>query len=119
MSILKIDLDFKPPKDWMKEWIKTRKFLLKKLGYKPKYIEVFETERGMHIYIKIDEKLDDMEINKLQFLLGDDCTRVKINMWRIERGIPHWNKLFHEVLYRKKRKVIECWYCGNKIPIGD
>jgi hypothetical protein len=119
MKVLKLDMDFKPSKQWLKEWVETRYFLLEKLGYRAVEHDIFETTRGIHIYIKLDREVSDREANKLQFLLGDDYTRVKINQWRIERGIKNWNKLFHKVLYRKKAKTVTCYYCGNKIPIGD
>jgi hypothetical protein len=117
MTLLKIDLDLQPPEDWLKLWMETRIEMLKYLGYTPVEWRTFKTKRGVHIYIRIVEKIPDMEANKLQFLCGDDPTRVKINIWRIKRGIPYWNKLFAEVLYRKKRKTVTCWYCGNKIPV--
>jgi hypothetical protein len=119
MTLLKIDIDFKPPKEWMQYWIETREKMLRDFGFTPEYVKVFETTRGIHVYIKIKEDVSAKTTNMLQFLCGDDPTRVKINMWRIERGIPYWNKLFHRVLYRKKQKVIECYYCGNKIPISS
>jgi len=117
MAILKIDMDIKPPERWLNAWIETRKVLLDHLGFTWISYDIFKTTRGTHIYIYIKEHLPDAEINRLQFLLGDDYTRVKINMWRIEHKIPFWNKLFHRVLYRRKAKVIECYYCGAKIPV--
>jgi len=117
MSILKIDLDIHPPKEWLDDWIRTRKMICWSMLYQVEAIDVFETTRGLHVYIRVKQKLKDEEINWIQFLLGDDHTRVKINQWRIKRGMKHWNKLFHKVLYRKKAQVVECFYCGNKIPI--
>ncbi len=116
-DLLKIDLDIHPPEEWLNEWIDTRKVILKSVGIEPVEISKFKTSRGWHVYIKIDRNVPDKTINKLQFLLGDDTTRVKINQWRIERGIKRWNKLFSRVLYRKKVKAITCYYCGNKIPL--
>lgn len=118
IRVLKIDLDIKPPKEWMVIWYVTRNLILEQLGYKVVKTIQKETQRGLHIYIHLDKPVDDETANMLQFLLGDDHTRVKINQWRIERGVKRWNKLFHRVLYKKKAKVVECWYCGNKIPIG-
>lgn len=117
MTLLKIDLDLHPPEDWLKDWIETRKIILQSMSLNVEYIKVFKTTRGLHVYIKVSNKLSDRKINKLQFLLGDDQTRVRINQWRIERGVKNWNKLFHKVIYRKKVDCIECWYCGNKIPL--
>ena len=119
MKLLKIDIDFKPPKEWLDLWITTRTSILMMLGHRVERITSFKTKRGMHIYIKLCKDVDDETANMLQFLCGDDASRVKINMWRISRGIPFWNKLFERKIYSKKHKFITCYYCGNKIPIGD
>lgn len=117
MKLLKLDCDFHPPKEWLTEWIKTRIQLLNSLKKYIEYYKIFPNKRGFHAYFKLRQDVTDEEANKLQFLLGDDHTRVKINQWRIKRKIKHWNKLFHKVLYRRKAKVLTCFYCGNKIPI--
>jgi len=120
MTVLKIDIDFKPPKYWMELWKRTRISMLKELGYDVKRIRIYETKRGLHIFIYLEQEIPDDEIiNMLQFLCGDDATRVKINQWRIKRGFKDWNKLFSDVIYRKKARVVTCFYCGNKIPIPD
>jgi len=119
MRMLKIDLDVRPATQLLSEWIRTRKVLLKELGYTPKSIDWFETKRGYHVYILLEVDVSDAEANILQFLLGDDHTRVKINFWRIEHKVKRWNKLFHDVLYRRKAKVLTCHYCGNRIPVPD
>ena len=119
MKLLKIDLDYKPPKKWLEMWIATRGEMLNRLGHTVERIDMFTTKRGMHIYIKLGEDVSADVANLLQFLSGDDHTRVKINAWRIERGIKRWNKLFHKVLHRKKAKALTCYYCGNRIPIPD
>ena len=120
MKLLKIDMDFKPPEEWLKKYLRQCGGLLTmKYGYDVESRKCFETKRGYHIYIKLKEDIDAETVNMLQFLLGDDRTRVKINQWRIKRGIPRWNKLFAEVLYRKKAKALTCYYCGNRIPVPD
>jgi len=113
-----VDLDLKPPKLWRDWWRETRLLMLGYLGYHVERFNEFETSRGYHYYVHLREDVDAETANLLQFLLGDDHTRVKINQWRIERGIRHWNKLFYKTLWRKKRKVIRCYYCGNLIPVG-
>ena len=117
--MLKVDIDFHPPKEWLNKWIDTREAIIEKSELSIEYCKVFPTKRGFHAYFKLNEDLPAEEINRLQFLLGDDATRVKINQWRIKRGIKRWNKLFHKVLYRRKAKVLTCYYCGNKIPVPD
>jgi len=119
VKVLKIDLDFWPPRPWLNLWKSTREDMLQRLGYFTVSMHTFPTKRGLHIYITLDRHVAPEVGNMLQFLCGDDHTRVKINQWRIARGIKWWNKLFHKVLYRRKAKVIECWYCGNKIPVRD
>lgn len=119
MKMLKVDIDVHPPKEWLNKWLDTREAIIEKEGLSIEYSKTFQTKRGFHAYFKLTKNLPDEEINKLQFLLGDDATRVKINAWRIKRGIKRWNKLFHKVLYRRKAKVLTCYYCGNKIPVPN
>jgi len=120
ISILKIDLDVKLPEEWLERWIETRYVLLRSMGYTVNRISRHETTKGQNFFIEINGYLSPTLTNMLQFLLGDDHTRVKINQWRIERGIEHWNKIFDRKLFRKKAKTITCWYCGSIIPlIGD
>ena len=117
-TVLKVDVDYKPPEAWLGYWEQTRKILIKEFGYTLKRMTKHETTKGQNYFIEVEEDLPPEIINMLQFLLGDDHTRVKINAWRIERGIPHWNKIFDRKLWRKEAKeVITCWYCGNKIPL--
>ena len=107
--IFKVDVDIKVPDSWLKNWIKTRKAILKSLGFKVKNIKVVDSSlRGFHTYILAEtkKKLSPTECNMVQFLLGDDTSRVLINQRRIARGID-WrtgNKLFSDVLWRKKEK---------------
>lgn len=116
--LLKIDLDIHPQKEWLDLWLRTRIGMLESHGYAVEQWHIFRTYRGHHIYITLRRDVDDETANMLQFLCGDDHTRVKINEWRIKRGIKYWNKLFHRVIYRRKTSVITCYYCGNKIPLG-
>jgi len=117
MTVLKLDIDLKPPDKWIKEWEKTRKIILNSYNIKILRMASYETEKGIHYFIEIDRDLSAEETNMMQFLLGDDHTRVKINQWRLERGIEHWNKLFDRKIWRKEQETITCWYCGNIIPL--
>ena len=119
MKLLKIDMDWHPPDKWMKAWLASREWMLDMLGCTAKKYRVFKTKRGMHVYFNLYNDVTAEEANYLQFMLGDDYTRVKINQWRIQRGIKRWNKLFHRVLYRRKPKTLSCYYCGNVIPVPD
>ena len=115
--VLKVDVDYKAPEIWLELWEATRKGMLTALGYPVIRITKHETTKGQNYFIEVEGELTPDDINRLQFLLGDDHTRVKINAWRIERGVEHWNKIFDRKLWRKGAKTIECWYCGNIIPL--
>lgn len=117
--MLKIDVDIKMTDGLMRKWLLTRSAILKALGYKHFVIRPFDTKRGKHFYIELDEKVKAMVANELQFLLGDDQVRVKINTRRIQRGVKKWNKLFHHILYRKRPKTLSCPICDNKIRVPD
>lgn len=117
MSVLKVDIDVKLDESWFIRWIDTRKSMLDSLGFKVTMVFQHETTKGRNFFFHIKPECCDEEINMLQFLLGDDHTRVKINAWRIKRGIKHWNKIYDHKLWRKNQKFIECYYCGNKIPL--
>lgn len=117
MSVLKIDLDIKPSKEWQEKWEHTREAILKSLGLTLIGIRKHESNKGWHYFLEVAEMLSDNDTNMTQLLCGDDHTRCKINAWRIERGIPHWNKIFDRKLWRKNQEFIECFYCGNKIPL--
>lgn len=119
-TVLKMDIDFLPEESWMKLYKETRVMMLESLGFK--LVEIIEHKssyKGIHIFMHIEgRELSSKEINMLQWIVGnDDHTRCKINAWRIERGILHWNKIFDRKLFRKKAKTITCFYCGNIIPL--
>ena len=117
-TVLKVDIDYKAPEWWLTKWEQTRQDILKHFGLKIVRLTKHETTKGQNYFIEVDsDNIPNEIVNCLQFLLGDDHTRVKINAWRIERGVPHWNKIFDRKLWRKGAETIECWYCGNKIPL--
>ena len=116
-TVLKVDIDYKPPKEWLVLWESTRRGMLKAFDYSIMRVVKHETTKGQNYFIEIKEELTPEEMNMLQFLLGDDHTRVKINAWRIERGFKRWNKIFDRKLWKKGVKVVKCWYCGNRIPL--
>jgi predicted metal-dependent RNase len=110
MTVFKIDVDIRIPDSWMKKWKATRVAILKELGFKAKIRDIITTDsslRGFHAYISAKtSKLTPTECNMIQFLLGDDTSRVLINQRRIARKVD-WqtaNKLFTKVLWRKKEK---------------
>ncbi len=120
--VFKVDLDIKMKKNILETiYIPTRKIILEALGFKVNHVKYVETRRGYHFYYYCEYKdeINDYWINFVQLLLGDDTTRVKINMKRIDRGVKNWNKLFSRIIYIKKRKYIKCPYCNNRFMIKD
>jgi len=109
MTILKLDLDFKANKDWMHEFIETRKSILEGMGYEVSDVIIRESGSGdgyhMWIFISPDVK-SNMKILKLQFILGDDQTRCKINYSRLKNQSPilDWNIFYDQILQKKDRK---------------
>jgi hypothetical protein len=107
--MLKLDVDLKVPKEWLEDWLETRRAIYEALGFKILGMVVDKkSERGFHAFVHIlsNTKLTPDDLNKLQWLGGDDRGRVLINAWRIKRGVP-WergNKLFDHVIWRKEHK---------------
>ncbi|MCW1312749.1 MAG: hypothetical protein OH338_04970 [Candidatus Parvarchaeota archaeon] len=107
-QVFKVDVDLVVPESWLKLWIETRKAILKELGIEPVEINIHKTERGFHAWVhgKVKKKLTPTECNFVQWVLGDDTGRVRINQRRIACGMSWrtFNKLFSEVIWRKKHK---------------
>ncbi|OYT25530.1 MAG: hypothetical protein B6U95_09085 [Thermofilum sp. ex4484_82] len=104
--IFKTDLDITLNEEWLKEWVRTRKLILKNLGFKVEDVVVKpSSKRGHHFWwhCMSEKELSDMEIVKVQFLLGDCIGRTLVNIKRVKRGYPmsRGNKLFSLVLWRK------------------
>lgn len=106
--VFKVDVDLVVPKSWLDLWVKTRKAILECLGMKVDKIIVNESERGFHAWVhaRTKTKLTPTECNFVQWILGDDTGRVRINQRRIYLGFDwkKFNKLFSEVIWRKKHK---------------
>jgi hypothetical protein len=104
----KVDLDMKIPLKWKKLYLYTRKIILRYFKFEDIKIVDRESEKGHHFFFvcKHHKKLTPVDCNMVQFLLGDDTSRVLINMRRIVKGIP-WevgNVLFDYVVWRRKHK---------------
>lgn len=104
-SVLKIDLDVKMPKRWLKLWEKSRKGLLASIGLRlVNIITKPSSRRGYHVWLHIesDKRLSDRDLNHLQLLCGDDTGRVLIAARRIRRKIKNWDKLFDHTIWRRE-----------------
>jgi hypothetical protein len=119
--VLKLDIDWRPDDGWIDEWKRARVLVLEKMyGYRVEHFYIAPSQRGFHAWIHIASKkrLSDEDINRLQFVLGDDATRCKINAEKIKNGLSDWNRLFSRVIWRRKSKYyVRCEYCGNVIPL--
>ena len=106
---LKIDKDCFVDKQWIKEYIQLITSVCKKfLVWRSWIFSCFSEKKGLHFYIKINQRIKNELANRLQWLLGDDCRRVDFNRARIRSGLNEWNKLFElpnrrlRTIYRKQ-----------------
>ncbi len=97
---LKIDIDYKPenPLKFAKEFANKLKFTCDILKIEVEAVEVYETNKGFHIYVWINSKkeLDNKDIIILQLSLGSDYKREIFNLSRVWSfdNIAIWNVLF-------------------------
>jgi len=97
-NIAKVDLDIAPPDEWLKDWIETRKEILSYFGLEAVKIRIASTKRGLHFWFHLDRGVDFETLMKLQFLLGDDHSRVYFSRQRLgfKRFRDKFNILFSE-----------------------
>lgn len=98
--MLKLDFDFKPrsPKRFARELVSKLKFIQNYFGITVTDVEVYETNKGLHIYIGIvsNVELTDEDIVVIQLALGSDYKREIFNWLRVrsKQDFKHWNVLF-------------------------
>jgi len=113
-TCLKLDWDYPIPKAWVRRWKLYKTAMLEGMGYKVKRVTIKPSpskKGGKHVWIAITPSPEnDMEKLFLEWLLGDQQTRVWINMLRIKRGVKKWDKLFTRHLWIKPipRKCKKC-----------
>jgi len=105
---LHMDWDWNPPQKWRQAWETHTKAMLEYFQLVVDRIIMKQSDRrkgrGQHIWIHIQSrrKLSEDDINMLQWLCGDDLTRVRINRLRTRRGLKGWwNKLYDHIVWRK------------------
>jgi len=97
---LKLDFDFKPrsAKRFAKEIANKLKFLTSFFGISVIDVKVYETNKGLHVYISLysNVELTDEDIVVLQLALGSDYKRELFNWLRVRSRdkFKHWNVLF-------------------------
>ena len=102
---LKVDMDWRPPEDWLIHW---ELFVVTYLNsLVPNIVECIcreESEHGWHFRIKLVQPAADLWVLRMQFLLGDDRVRCKLNYGRWRAGIRDWNKLWKCKVGRDNKK---------------
>jgi len=107
---LKLDFDFKPrsAKRFAKEIANKLNFLKTFFGIRVIDVKVYETNKGLHVYISLysNVELTDEDVVVLQLALGSDYKREIFNWLRVRSRdkFKHWNVLF-KVKY-KNGKII-------------
>jgi hypothetical protein len=97
MSVTKIDIDVKMDKILLENFLKTRREIIRLLGYTLLEEKIQETQKGYHFWFTLLENLNDKELCDLQFLLGDDQTRCRFNYLRLDAGcFRQFNVLFNK-----------------------
>jgi hypothetical protein len=106
-SVLKVDKDCHVSSQLEREWVRVALVILRICHESVEWIKGTRTHHGRHYYIKIDPPVDAHTANDLQYLLGDDASRVDYNRARIISRLEEWNKLFEatgrrlRTLYRR------------------
>jgi len=122
-AILMTDLDFMP-KPWLDFYKDTRRLMVEGLGYKLNRIITKPSPqgKGLHawIYIETPQPLTEIELLKLQYMVGGDChTRSRINYRRVRRGLQgFWNKLF-SIKWKKKPLPKRCQKCRIRRAVWE
>jgi hypothetical protein len=108
MSVAKIDVDVRMSKSLLENFLKTRREIIRLLGYRMIEEKMQETQKGYHFWFTLLDNLSDKELCELQFLLGDDQTRCKFNFLRLEAGcFNQFNALFSRKFKNAQNKKLE------------
>ena len=110
--LLKIDWDWIPPKEYIDYWrdnivpdiiYEYFKLFPEKFAIIILHIKKFRSrsKHGLHWYITLNQIIDDDKKCMLQFMLGDDKKRCKLNWQSIQIGLSDWNKFYEDYYYKK------------------
>lgn len=114
MKELKLDYDEIDEKTLFKI-LEKRKFVFFHFRLRPIGGIVAKTKRGWHVYIRLKDDLDDLDVAFIQAVLGDDFKRACFNWSRVRDGMKVWNVLFtenetiDEKLTKKLTKMLRKW----------
>ena len=117
LEVLKIDIDI--PWDIFKRlkytWVATRRAILSTLGYELADWIIHRSQNGkVHAWITVEVRkpLSVWEKAELQFLLGDDHNRSKLNFLRAEKTPEKFDSF--NILFSKK--VVKNGENGEGLP---
>ena len=91
---IKIDMDWRPPEGYLEHYRNLIITVLHQWAIFDFTVEREKSKHGWHFVIKIDDEIEDEICLLLQFILGDDRTRCRLNYARWKAKIPDLNKLF-------------------------
>ncbi len=95
--VLKIDKDCFVDREWRKNYLRLTLSVCRSFGLRVDSIKRCRSRRkGEHYYVEVEPPVEPELANQLQYLLGDDASRVDFNRARIRSGLNEWNKLFEE-----------------------
>ena len=107
VEVLKVDIDIPMPlfKQVEDAWTSTRRLMLEHLGFQVADIVIQPSQSGkVHAWIHITapKPLTPLEKAKLQFLLGDDHNRSRLNFERAKRTPSKFDSF--NILFSRKVK---------------
>jgi len=105
LDILKLDIDlpFGFFNAFKHDWIETRRRILEHFDIKVRDIVIQKSANGKThawIHVEVEEPLTPWQKAKLQFLLGDDHNRAKLNLLRAQRTRSKFDSF--NILFSKK-----------------
>ena len=103
-DLMKLDVDIKVPNDFLEVWARTRRVIVEYIGYHIVDINVYESHRGYHVFIKFNECVPYDDYVLLQFILGDDVHRVYFTLQRKGFIKYRWN---FNILFTDKLKIVK------------
>jgi len=95
-SIIKLDYDGFKNIDFLLKIVKGKKFVLAHFELLVEDLKVFRTNKGFHIYMKVNKPIEDAELVFIQLALGSDYARECFNWERVKTQHmgDNWNVLF-------------------------
>jgi hypothetical protein len=118
VTTLKIDKDLIVSRSLLQDWVRLIVIpTCKAHGVIVQSVDTCSSQhKGFHVYVAIAPPIHAELAWRLQFLLGDDCSRVSLNRARLGAGFSDWNKLFEKIhpmlrtVYKRPVAVTECRY---------